>query len=140
MKDFDSVARTLIIADLGAALLNALRAAREHYSRMKPMCITCGVAPVVAVGEGYLKEPISAYGDLTMQAQADYPIETKDHPTVGDDMSTLLILMADFEADVHAQLTALGAAREESCICKQLQRGGLTSDIKLRLPGVSAST
>jgi len=48
--------------------------------------------------------------------------------------------MADFEANMDAQMTALGAAREESCIRMQLQRGGLTSDIKLRLPGASAST
>jgi len=140
MKDFDSVTRTLIIADLGAALLNALGAAREHYLLMKPMCITCGAAPVVVVGDGYLKEPISLYGDLSLEAQVDYPIETKDSPTVGDDMSALLIAMADFEADMDAQMTALGAAREESCIRMQLQRGGLTSDIKLRLPGASAST
>ena len=141
MKDFDGVIRVLIIGDLGAALLNGLGATREHFQLMKTMCTTCGAAPVAQVGDGYLKEPISGYGRLAMQAQTDLPIEnTNGSPSVGDDVSTLLIWMADFEADMHAQLAALGATGEEACIRGQLQRGGLTPDIKRRLPGVSEAT
>ena len=141
MKDFDGVIRVLIIGDLGAALLNGLGATREHFQLMKTMCTTCGAAPVAQVGDGYLKEPISGYGRLAMQAQKDLPIEnTNGSPSVGDDVSTLLIWMADFEADMHAQLAASGATGEEACIRGQLQRGGLTPDIKRRLPGVSEAT
>lgn len=115
---------------------------------MKLGCTSCGCVPVVEVGDGDMNRPISAYGIHTVRAQADLgggcggvdgAENGADNADSGsDDVATLLVSMADFEAVMASRMAALGASPREAP--GALLRGGLSEELAQGIAEVSAFT